>query len=85
MMGQSMTTLDRVFSKTHGIPAIYSTMSRDRFKFLLKNLNFDDALDANSRIDRVKKRQDGCHARSIRGSKSEMGFRYGTIRVYDYR
>ena len=54
-MGQSFTTLDRVFSKTHGIPAIYCTMSRDRFKFLLKNLNFDEAPDRNSREHRRKK------------------------------
>jgi hypothetical protein len=54
-MGQSRTTVDRIFSKQHGIPAIYSALSRDRFKFILKNLNFDDSLDPQSRVQRTRK------------------------------
>lgn len=33
---------------------IFTAMSRDRFKFLNKCLNFDDAMDPDSRKERVK-------------------------------
>lgn len=55
VFGMAMTDVDLLFSKEHGRVAFSGTMSRDRFVFLHRCLNFDDATEPSERAERVKK------------------------------
>ena len=48
----AMTDVDLLFSKEHGRVAFSGTMSRDRFVFLHRCLNFDDATEPSGKLNK---------------------------------